>query len=105
LDYLVAVLVALPLSLVGGFLAQFLGFFVIFLGAFVGSLIGRIVFRVVGRRRGRGLPQLVGAIVVAGALITLLFQLSGGLNFNLVRLIWPIVYMVTASGAAYYQMR
>ncbi len=108
-DYLVAVLVALPLSLVGGVLAPRLGFFVIFLGAFVGSLIGRIVFRAVGRRRGRGLPQLVAAIVVAGALIpllpVLLLLLSGGLNFNLVGLIWPIVYMVTASGAAYYQMR
>jgi hypothetical protein len=106
LDYVVAVLVALPLSLIGGILAPRLGFFVIFLGAIFGSLIGRIVFRAVGRRRGRGLPQLVSGIVVAGALLPVfLILLAGGLNLNLIRLIWPIIYMVTASGAAYYQMR
>ncbi len=109
LDYVVAVLVAVPLSLIGGILAPRLGFFVIFLGAIVGSMIGRIVFRAIGRRRGRGLPQLVSAIVVGGALIpllpTFLYLLSGQFNINLVGLIWPVIYMVTASGAAYYQMR
>lgn len=106
LDYVVAVLVAVPLSLIGGYLATRLGFFVIFLGAFAGSLIARIVLRAVGRRRGRGLPQLVSAIVVAGALLfVLLSLLAAGININLVRLIWPVIYMVTASGSAYYQMR
>lgn len=109
LDYVIAVLVALPLSLFAGLFAPRLSFFVIFLGAIIGSLIGRIVFRAVGRRRGRGLPQLVSAIVIVGAILPLIPQLFavllGGLSFGLIGLIWPVVYMVTASGAAYYQMR
>jgi len=106
LDYVVAILVALPLSLLGGWLATFLGFFTIFLGAFAGSLIGRVVFRATGRRRGRWMPQLVGAIVVIGgilpALPALLALFFGGFNLQI---LWSAIYVVTASGAAYYQMK
>ncbi len=106
LDYVIAGLVAVPLSLLAGWLATFLGFFVIFLGAFAGSLIGRLVFRAAGRRRGRWMPQMVGAIVVIGGILpaipALLYIFVGGFNLQI---IWSGIYIVTAAGAAYYQMR
>jgi hypothetical protein len=106
LDYFVTVIVALPLSLIAGWIAvllgsSFLGFFLIFLGAAIGSFIGRLSFRAAGRRRGRWMPQLVGAIVVIGALIAW-FIFSGRISF---RTIFLGIYIVTATGAAYYQMR
>ena len=106
LDYVVVVLIALPLSLLGGWLATMLGFLTIFLGAFAGSLIGRLAFRAAGRRRGRWMPQLVGAIVVIGgvlpALPAILYLFFGGFNLQIV---WTGIYLFTAAGAAYYQMR
>jgi hypothetical protein len=106
LDYVIAALVAVPLSLLAGWLATFLGFFTIFLGAFAGSLIGRVVFRVAGRRRGRWMPQMVGAIVVIGGILPaipfLLAIFFGGFSLQL---IWSGIYIVSAAGAAYYQMR
>jgi hypothetical protein len=112
LDYVIAALVALPLSLIGGYLAtlvgsSFIGIIVIFLAAGAGSLIGRLVFRAVGRRRGRWLPQMVGVIVVIGGILPAILELgifSGSFGFSL-GLIWSGVYIVLASGAAYYQMR
>ena len=106
LDYIVTVIVTLPLSLIAGWLAvllgsSFLGFFLIFIGAAVGSFIGRIAFRAAGRRRGRWMPQLVGAIVVIGALIAW-FIFSGRISF---RTLFIGIYIVTDTGAAYYQLR
>jgi tetratricopeptide (TPR) repeat protein len=100
LNYMLVVIVTVPLSLIAGWIATFLGFFTIFLGAATGTMIGRIAFRVSGRRRGRWMPRLVSVIVIAGGLLMgLLFV---GINF---RLIWSGIYIITASGAAYYQMR
>lgn len=80
-----------------------LGFFTIFLGAGAGTLIGRIAFRVARRRRGRGIPELVAALVVIGGVLPALpLLIFGGFNFGL---LWSGVYIFTATGAAYYQMR
>lgn len=108
LDYILAILIALPLSIFAGVFATRIGFFVIFLAAAAGSLIGNLVFRAVGRRRGRWLPQLVGACVVVGGVLPAapyllaLFFGNIGLSFTL---LWTAIYVVMASGAAYYQMR
>jgi hypothetical protein len=94
------------LSLIAGVLATFLGFLVIFLAAIAGSLIGRIAFRVAGRRRGRWLPQMVGVIVVLGGILPafpfLLALFVGQFSLGIV---WTVIYLVIASGAAYYQMK
>lgn len=103
LNYLLVIIVTVPLALIAGWIATFLGFFTIFLGAATGTLLGRIAFRASGRRRGRWMPRLVSAIVIIGGLLpALLALLVGGFSFQL---IWSGIYIVTASGAAYYQMR
>lgn len=114
LDYAIALLVSLPLSLLAGFLLSLIGggfFFILlifFIGGAVGSLIGRLTKQAVGRRRGRYLPHLVAASVVIGgmfaaapALIGLLFGSFG----SLFSLIVPGIYTFIASSAAFYQMK
>ena len=104
IDYLLAVLVALPLSLVAGWLATLLEFWSIFLAAFAGTLIGRVAFRAAGRRRGRWLPHLVSACVVIGAVLpALLLLLVNGPN--ILKILFTGIYIVMATGATYYQMR
>jgi hypothetical protein len=111
INYLVTVLVALPLSLLIGWLAAFVlstafGFFLIFLGAATGTLVGRVAFRAAGRRRGRWLPYLVVACVIIGGIIPSLgFILAALLGQFSLRLIFLGIYLVTAAGATYYQMR
>lgn len=108
LNYLVAALVAFPLGLLAGMLATRLGFFVIFLAALAGTAIGRIAFRAAGRKRGRWMPHLVSAAVILGGalpavpylLALLLGQPLGGL-----RLLWIGIYIVVASGSAFYQLK
>lgn len=111
LDYFLAVLVTLPLSIVVGFLADRLGFFVIFLAAAAGTGLGAIAFRLASRRRGRYLPATVAATVALGGLIggllpnLLVWLNGGGFSFGLLSLLWPAVYIFIATSAAYYRLR
>lgn len=108
LNYLMAALVAFPLALLAGMLATRLGFFVIFLAAFAGTAIGRIAFRVAGRKRGRWLPHLVSlAVIVGGVLPALpyLLALLFGQPLGALSLIWVGIYIVVASGSAFYQVK
>ena len=111
LDYLVAALVSLPISLLVGFLLIrfFVGSFFFFLIVFfisgaVGGFIGRVTKRAIGGRRGRYLPGLVVAMMVLGvALPAGLVFLLGGLN--LFALLGLGIFLFVAGGAAYWQMR
>jgi hypothetical protein len=105
LDYFITVLIALPLSIIAGYIAPLIGFFVIFLAAGVGTLIGRLVLWAIGRRRGRWIPLMVGVLVVTGAAVPYLLAFLDGTIVLSLRLLWSGVYIVMASGAAYFQMR
>lgn len=106
-DYLLAALVALPLSLFIGYLVlQFSrGFFFIiimfFVGGAVGGFIGRITKRVIGQRRGRYIPHLIAACVIIGVLVFALplLLINPGSLFSM---IGPGVYLATAVPSAYY---
>jgi hypothetical protein len=113
-DYLLALLVALPLSLLAGWVAVrfsggiFMILLFIFAGGAVGGFIARMSKRIMGNRRGRYIPYLVAACIVIGALVWawpwLLFFLTGGTE-----VIWKLagigVYLFTAASAAYYWAR
>ncbi|MFN2135558.1 MAG: tetratricopeptide repeat protein [Candidatus Promineifilaceae bacterium] len=109
-DYILALLVALPLSLLAGYLViQFSRgiFFIIimfFVGGAVGGLIGRLTKRVIGGRRGRYIPHVVAGCVIAGVLIWVLPLLLVNPG-ALLALIGPGVYLATAVGSAYYWAR
>lgn len=113
-DYLLALLVALPLSLLAGWLVSRFGsgflFYIIifFVGGAVGGFIGRMTKRVIGGRRGRYIPYLVAGCVIFGAVIfalpTLYFALfvNPGAFFSL---IGPGIYLATAVSSAYFWSR
>jgi hypothetical protein len=111
LDYLIAIIVSFPVSLLAGYLiTQFSGgffFFLIisFIAGAVGGFIGRITKRAIGGRRGRYLPVLVVTMMVIGALLPslALFLLGGG--FNLFSLLGIGLYLFIGGSAAYWQMR
>ena len=115
LDYLIAVLVSLPISLLAGYLmvnffsGGFLFFILIFfISGAVGSFIGRITKRAIGGRRGRYLPGLVVAMMILGvaipALPILLAIVTGNVG-GLFALLGPGIYLFVGASAAYWQMR
>lgn len=93
-DYIVAVVVALPISLVAGWLCTLAGFLVIILAAAVGTTIGAVIWRLVGRRRGRYLPMIIAGCVALGGVAPLI------LTFNF----YAIFYAVIAAASAFYRL-
>ena len=113
-DYLLAFLVALPISLLAGclvmrFSSGFLFIIIMFfIGGAVGGVIGRLTKRAIGGRRGRYIPHLVAACVIIGVLIFALPAMFAGLLFApgaLFSLIGPGIYLATAVGSAFYWAR
>lgn len=111
--YLVAGVVALPLSLVAGFLIPRLGWFAIFLGPVVGGGIAEAARWAIRRKRGEYMWLVVCGSIVVGALPTLFGSLISLTGFGAIgaggraylvggttRLLWSIVYLATATAAA-----
>jgi hypothetical protein len=92
LDYIIAVVVALPLSLIAGgiftFIIAGIGFFswlISFVAApATGGIIAEAVRRAVGRRRSRHLSTLVAACLVLGVAPFAIFMLISGNWFGLI---------------------
>jgi uncharacterized membrane protein len=115
--YLVAAAVALPLALVAGWLIPSLGWYAIVLGPLVGMGIAQVAHWAIQRRRGQYIWLLVCACIVVGALPRLLLWLlslvgqvanpAGATYYagGLLGLLWTIVYVVAATGAAYARLR
>jgi hypothetical protein len=92
-DYPVAALIALVLSVPAAVLAGMVGWwFALIISPLAGGLIGGIVHRAIGRRRGQWIWLMVGACVALGALVALVV--------NPPSFIAAGVYAVTATGAA-----
>ena len=115
--YLVAAVVALPLALVAGWLVPSLGWFAVVLGPLAGVGIAEVVRWAIRRQRGQyiwlvvcgciivgALPQLVSSLL---SLFTFAFNSAGGRIYTggLMRLVWTVVYLVAATGAAYARVR
>ena len=117
--YLVAAVVALPLALVAGWIVPSLGWYAIVLGPFAGVGIAEAARLAIRRRRGPYTWLVVcGCIVVGGLFKSLLslvpYILIAGATQNpagyyitgwMVGLLWDVVYLVTAAGAAYARLR
>ena len=110
LDYVIAVVVALPLSLIAGavftFIIAGIGFFtwiISFIAApATGGLIAEAVRRAVGRRRSRYLSIVVAACLVLGVAPFVLLMLIGG---NLYGLIPPGILLFFGVGTIIARLR
>jgi hypothetical protein len=113
LDYVVAPIVALPLSVMAGFLVLSLGsgflmiLIIFFLAGLIGGFIGRAAKWAVGRRRGRYLAHIVAACVAMGVIIPGLDMvvrvIFSDLSFFV--LLGPGIYLFIAVSAAFYNMK
>lgn len=114
--YLLAALVALPVSFVAGLIMQQLGWLLaFFLGAAVGGLIAEVVYRTT-HKRGPGLAWLVSACILLGALPSTLVAVALMPGVSLAALLdlrvlfalimrLNLVYVVLAIGAAFARLR
>lgn len=110
LDYVIAVAVALPLSLVAGAIFSFLiagiGFLswiIAFLAAPpAGGIIAEAVWRVVGRRRSRHLNWLVLGCLVVGVVPFVALVLLAG---NFLGVIVPGILLFLGGGAILARLR
>ena len=115
--YLIAAAVALPLALIAGWLIPSLGWYAIILGPLVGGGIAEAARWAIRRRRGPRTWLVVCGCIVMGALPGLLLSLlpfagaaiawgrASNIAGGLMGLVWNIVYLVTATGAAYARLR
>jgi hypothetical protein len=116
--YVIAGIVALPLSLMAGWLIPRLGWYAIFLGPIVGGGIAEASRWAIGRKRGAYTWLVVCGSIVVGALPTILLSLLSfvglmvsapgvlaSLAGGLLRLLWVGIYLLTAVGAAYARLR
>ena len=115
--YLVVAAVALPLALVAGWLIPSLGWYAVILGPLAGMGISEAARWAIQRRRGQHTWLVLCGCIVLGALPRLVLSLvslftlaanpAGGAYYagGLMRLVWTIVYVVAAAGAAYARVR
>jgi predicted RNA-binding Zn-ribbon protein involved in translation (DUF1610 family) len=117
IDYLIALGVSAPLSLITGLLLLLVGsfgfsiwliFFAFPIGGAVGTLLAKLTFRAIGRRRSRHMGTIVTTVVALGSFGPTLLLFVLGLSvgaFNVFGLIMPAAYAFAASSAAYYWLR
>ncbi len=103
-NYIAAIAVALPLSIIAAFVVAYLlgsiGFFSLIITLFasptIGTFVATLAFRAAGKNRGRYLPHAMSACIWIGALLAL------ALSFNWIVL---AIYAVSASSAAFLRVR
>lgn len=122
--YVVVALVALPLSLVAGILIPTIGWFTFILSPAAGVGIAEVSRWAIRRRRGKYTWVVVCACIILGGLPMILLPLlgmaaaallsgitggaSGAAGYalgGLFGMLWPTVYVVIATGAAYWRLR
>ncbi len=106
-DYLIGFVVALILSFIASSILNNIGWFTIFLSPLAGGFIGELAHRAVRRRRAPNLFKLIAAGVALGGLwpvaVGLFILLFGGFE-GLWFILWPLVYVLLATGSAYARL-
>ncbi len=113
LDYVVAPLIGLVLSVAIGYLVTrfmlglgWLTFIIaIFGGGIAGRFIGQLSKRAIGRRRGRYLPHIMVAMLILGTAVWLLPILFIAGFAGLVAFIGPGIFLFVAGGALFSYMK
>jgi hypothetical protein len=112
LDYGIAAVVSVVLSLIAALIIPALGFFAIFAAPIAGTIIAEGVFRTTGKRRGRYIWIVAIACMIITACLRLatmpevMYALSFGvLEPIMFTLIWMGVYLVISIGIVAARLR
>lgn len=102
-DFIVAILIAGFLGLVGSLFASALGFFTLFIAPGAGAIIAELIRAAIRRRRSKRLFLAVAAATFAGSLLPicgLLFSLRflGG------SLLWQGIFAFLVTSTVYYRL-
>jgi len=111
-DYVLAVIIAVPLAFAGSLATGIVGFFTIFVAPIVGMIIAEAVRRVTGKRRSRLLFQVTTGAALLGSLplfgmnlLTSLLVLAGGGGISgLYSLVLQGVYAFLVASSVYYRL-
>lgn len=113
-NYLIAVVVALPLTAIAGWIIPATGWFAIFLGPLAGAGVAEAVRWAIRRRRGRYTWLVVAGCIVIGSfpwvifsLLALFSSLDSPLTapVGAVPLLWYGVYLFTSVGTAIARLK
>ena len=104
-DYVIAVVISLVLTYIGGVFVSMIGFFLLILSPIVGMFIAESVRKATGGRRSPGLNKAVVIGVIVGGLPRILPGLlgvffGGGLG-SLIMILWPTIYVLITASIAY----
>lgn len=103
LDYAIAVVVGLVVSIIAAFIMGRLGIFLaLILGPVAGGVIAEVVRWAIRRRRGRWIWLVVSICIAVGGLMSLILS---ALPIRLTSLLSLIIYIVLAVGTAYARLR
>jgi hypothetical protein len=110
-DYIFAIGIALVLSYIGSRLATRIGFFTILLAPFAGYIIAEAIRAAVRKRRSKQLFIAAAAAAAIACLPVILFEIilplafgGGGLVFQLLDVLWILIYAVTVTSTVYYRL-
>jgi DNA-directed RNA polymerase subunit RPC12/RpoP len=116
-DFILAISVAIILSVIGSLLVTMIGIFTIFLAPGAGMVISEAVRYIIHRRRNRTLFKLTGLAVFIGGILTtiplMITMFASGISgmfdlsfwgYSLLSLAWPLIYSVLASTACYTRL-
>jgi hypothetical protein len=109
-DYIIAVVVSVPLAAAGAYIASLLGIFLaIFVGPAAGALVADLAWRAIGRRRSRYVWLVVCASIIIATVGISLYQAGAfagrAITYGRIFQLDLIVYVVLAVSAAYGRLR
>ncbi len=103
LDYAIAVVVGLVVSIIAAFIMGRMGIFLaLILGPVAGGVIAEFVRWAIRRRRGRWIWLVVSICIAVGGLMSLILS---ALPISITSLLSLIIYIVLAVGTAYARLR
>lgn len=104
-DYILALIVTIPLAALAAFIIPGVGWLTIFVSPFAGTIVAEAVRLVTRKRRGRWLPLVVSLGIILGSAPIIISRVWGNQFFYLESLLWHGVFLVMVIGSAFYRVK
>lgn len=104
-DYILALIVTIPLAVIAAFFIPGVGWLTIFVSPFAGMVIAEAVRLVVRKRRGRWIPLVVSLGIILGSAPIIINRVWGNQLYTLESLLWHGVFLVILIGSTFYRVK